>query len=165
MIHARSTDAGSHVDGVAAGTHSGPALGRAIRRLGPSFAVAAWLVVVALFSPAGACAAEADGKHDHPVIFGLTTTQLAIAAAVGAGLGATAAITARRMSVGAGLGLLATVYIAHLGVEALIIGGVYFLWPEGPPSGEPEGAAVPIGGGATRISGLGLATSTRQATP
>jgi hypothetical protein len=140
------------------------------RRFRPIVA-AMLLMLAAVLWPVGAGAAElAAGTHDHggasdeTVIFGLTTSQLAIAAVVGTGLGATAAIVGRRMSLATGLGVLATVYIAHLGVEALIVGAVYLMWPS-QPSEEPDDVARPTATDVRRISGLSLATSSREATP
>lgn len=130
--------------------------------------VAAVLMLATVLHPA---IVRADAGHEHEdmngegVVFGLTGTQLALAAAVGAALGGTAAFVARGVSVGAGagagIGVLTLIYLGHIAAEILVVGGVYMLWPESPPE-EPHGTIGPISVGATRISGLSLAASTRQ---
>jgi hypothetical protein len=121
---------------------------------------------MALFSP-GAIAEQASAHHHDasgtPVVFGLTAGQLGMAALVGAALGATGAVVAGRLGVGAGIGLLGVVYVAHLGVEALIVSGVYMMWRSKHPPEEPEVEVIPTVADFTRVSGLGLAPSSRLA--
>jgi hypothetical protein len=128
--------------------------------------LAAMLLSLALAAlPAAANAADSPLKMaDREVVYGLTVMQLGTAAAIGGWLGGSAALATRRASVGAGLGLLATIYVAHLAVEALVVGGVYFFWPGDAP---PEDAGTtPTGDGPNpRISGLELANGSRHATP
>jgi hypothetical protein len=127
--------------------------------------LAALLLGLTLAAPHTAEAADSPLKMaDRTVVYGLTVTQLATAAAIGGWLGGSAALATRRVSVGTGLGLLATIYVAHLAVEALVVGGVYFFWPGDAP---PEDAGTtPTGGGPNpRISGLELANGSRHATP
>ena len=99
------------------------------------------------------------------MILGLTATQLAIAAAVGAGLGVTAAVVSGNAAVGTGASLLAAVYIAHLAAEAAIVGGVYFFWPWGAePKQQPE-PALAHRAAEPRLVGLEFAGRTRQVLP
>lgn len=129
-----------------------------------SVALTALLAIVISLAPGCAGAHEMPKEDpDRTVVFGLTATQLVIAAAVGAWLGGSAALATRRASLGAGLGLLAAVYVAHLAVEALVVGGVYYFWPGDQPT-DDSGAVAP-GEGSVRISGLGFATGSQHATP
>jgi hypothetical protein len=63
---------------------------------------------------------------------------VAIAAGVGLGAGVTAAILtrypirvllSRSALAGLGVGTLVGLYVAHLAVEAILVGGVYYYWP------------------------------------
>ena len=76
------------------------------------------------------------------ILFGLTATQLAIAAGVGVVAGAPGALVSSNVISGAslGFGTLAAIYIAHLAAEALVVGGVYYWWPW---ETKPEGGAAP----------------------
>lgn len=83
----------------------------------------------------GPATKKPDARH---MMLGLTGTQLAVSAGVGLGIGATAAFIAggrlrALMASGtlAGLGVttLAGIYVAHLLVEAILVGGVYYFWP------------------------------------
>ena len=86
-----------------------------------------------------ALAAEPPGHTDHGLLHGLTGPKLAIAAGVGLGIGATAAAFVSRRSVsallsrsalaGLGVGTLVGIYVAHLALEAVLVGGVYYYWP------------------------------------
>jgi len=96
--------------------------------LGIALAASLWA------SPAASFAAQAKNpadKADHTIVFGLTAGQLAIAAAVGAGAGAAGALASSNIIAGAslGFGTLAAIYVAHLAVEAVVVGGVYYWWP------------------------------------
>jgi hypothetical protein len=145
---------------------------RGAARLYPSFVVAL-LMLATVLCPIGARAHdEMTGSHGHAdngdrgVVFGLTGKELAIAAAIGAGLGGTAAMVVNGATVGAGagagVGMLALIYFGHIAAEALVVGGLWYLWPEIDPPEEPPGTIGPIST-VSRISGLGLAVSTRQA--
>jgi hypothetical protein len=109
------------------------------------------IVLIALCCCSGAKAAQTSvpagqPEHEHAVIYGLTGTKLAIAAGVGLGIGATAAFLSRRSLTalvprlaGLGVGTLIGVYVAHLAVEAVLVGGVYYYWPsERAPEDEPS---------------------------
>lgn len=107
------------------------------------------LAVLLLSSPVEAAPpADPQAGRDHDVIFGLTATQLSIAAGVGLGVGIAAALVARSRLpalvsrgalAGLGLGTLAGIYVAHLFVEAVLVGGVYYYWPsERGPEDDPS---------------------------
>jgi hypothetical protein len=103
-----------------------PRLMRAV--LAGSLAIFLWS------SPAVTLAGETmdpAAKLDNTLVFGLTATQLAIAAAIGAGAGAAGALVSGNLIAGAslGFGTLAAVYVAHLAAEAVVVGGVYYWWP------------------------------------
>jgi hypothetical protein len=88
------------------------------------------------------------GKPDDTIVFGLTATQLALAAAVGAGVGAAGAIASGNVIAGAslGFGTLAAVYVGHLAAEAILVGGIYYWWPwEGDPD-PPASRTIAIRG-------------------
>ncbi len=72
----------------------------------------------------------ADEPEDT-LVFGLTATQLALAAAVGAGAGLAGAVASGNVIAGAslGFGTLAAIYVAHLAAEAVLVGGIYYWWP------------------------------------
>jgi len=105
--------------------------------LGIAVAVSLWAAPAATF--AGEAKTPA-GNSDHTIVFGLTAGQLAVAAAVGAGAGATGALVSSNIIAGAslGFGTLAAIYVAHLAAEAIVVGGVYYWWPWAP---EPEAPA------------------------
>ena len=102
-------------------------------------------VVLAAFAAASsiqaarAQTAEPAGHADHGLLLGLTGPKLAIAAGVGLGVGAAAAAFVSRRSIaallsrsalaGLGVGTLVGIYVAHLAVEAVLVGGVYYYWP------------------------------------
>jgi hypothetical protein len=93
-------------------------------------ALAACLIlspVVAVAEPAG----QPAGTSDNTLIFGLTATELVVATAVGAGAGAAVAVASGNAIAGAslGFGTLAAIYVAHLAVEAIVVGGLYYGWP------------------------------------
>jgi hypothetical protein len=105
--------------------------------LGIAVAASLWAAPVTTF--AGEAKTPAD-HSDHTIVFGLTAGQLAIAAAVGAGAGATGALVSSNVIAGAslGFGTLAAIYVAHLAAEAVVVGGVYYWWPW---ASEPESPA------------------------
>jgi hypothetical protein len=124
------------------------------------------VLVAALFFLIIGSAAAHEGDlvpHDEPevpVLLGLSGQQLWMAAAVGGFLGGTLAITVRGATAGTGIGLLATIYIVHLVVEAGVVGGAYYLWPEG---GTHEDPPIPADESGRRIAGLGFATGAPRA--
>jgi hypothetical protein len=84
-------------------------------------------------------ALQADVPPDETLILGLTGPQLAAGVTIGAGLGAAAVAASGNTLAGAGLGTLAAIYVAHLLVEAVVVGGMYYLWPsEEEPSDTPS---------------------------
>jgi hypothetical protein len=122
---------------------------RAPRRMraviGIALAAALWSSPAATF--AGETAIPAD-KADHTLVFGLTATQLALAAAVGAGAGAAGALVSGNLIAGAslGFGTLGAIYVAHLATEAVVVGGIYYWWPwEGDPD-PPASRTIAIRG-------------------
>jgi hypothetical protein len=102
---------------------------RAVRGL----ALAAFLVLSPVVALAGA-AAPPPGTGDNTLLFGLTATELFVATAVGAGAGAALAVASGNAIAGAsvGFGTLAAIYVAHLAVEAIVVGGFYYGWPWAP---------------------------------
>ena len=128
----------------------------------PTRVVLALALAVFLWaSPAATLAGETVnplGERDNAVVFGLTVTQLGVAAAVGAGAGAAGALVSGNVIAGAslGFGTLAAIYVAHLAAEAVLVGGVYYWWPweakpEAPASRsmairgvEPDRTAMPV---------------------
>jgi hypothetical protein len=108
-----------------------------MRRL---LAVLLILALVGLAPVARAEEAPAAPAGDTTLVLGLTPMQLAIAAVVGAAIGAAAAFASGNGIglAGAGLGTLAAIYVAHLFVEAVLVGGFYYFWPwEDQPQEEP----------------------------
>jgi hypothetical protein len=100
------------------------------------------LAAVPLAARAGEAAPAAPPVEDHGLVFGLTAPQLALGAAVGAGIGAVAALASGNALVGAGLGTFAAIYVAHWIVEAAVIGGAVYFWP---PAEEPhEGPTLAV---------------------
>lgn len=115
--------------------------------LGIALAASLWL------SPAAALAggsASPTGSDDDTLVFGLTATQLVVAAAVGAGAGAAVAVASGNAIAGAslGFGTLGAIYVAHLAAEALVVGGVYYWWPWEPEEETPASRAMAIKGAA-----------------
>jgi hypothetical protein len=111
--------------------------------LGVVLAAALWL------SPAASLAGEAApsaATDADTLVFGLTATQLVVAAAVGAGAGAIAAFASGNAVVGAslGFGTLGAIYVAHLAAEALVIGGVFYWWPQEAADEAPVPRAMAI---------------------
>jgi len=111
--------------------------------LGVALAAFLWL------SPAAALAGEtgpSSGPDGGTLVFGLTATQLVVAAAVGAGAGAVAAIASGNAIAGAslGFGTLGAIYVAHLAAEALVVGGVYYWWPRESEDEAPASRAMAI---------------------
>ncbi len=106
--------------------------------LGAAFALALWLSPAATF--AGAVPPDA---RDGSLVFGFTVTELALAVAVGAGVGAAGAVASSNIIAGAsvGFGALAAIYVAHLAVEAAVVGGAYYWSPWWPGGSEPEAPA------------------------
>jgi hypothetical protein len=104
---------------------------------GVVLAASLWWLPAATF--AGERVIPAD-EHDDTLVFGLTATQLALAAAVGAGAGAAGALASGNVIAGAslGFGTLAAIYVAHLAAEAVVVGGIYYWWPW---EAEPESPA------------------------
>ena len=96
-------------------------------------------------------------------IAGLGVEQLALAAITGVGVGALAAAVSRNAVAGATLGTftgtLAALYVAHLFVEAVVVGGVYYFWPWESPqkSGAASGKAIRDAKPPPAASGLRLA--------
>jgi hypothetical protein len=120
---------------------------RAPRRMraiiGIALAAALWSSPAATF--AGEKAIPAD-KADHTLVFGLTATQLALAAVVGAGAGAAGALVSSNLIAGAslGFGTLGAIYVAHLAAEAVVVGGVYYWWPWDSDSDPPASRTISI---------------------
>jgi hypothetical protein len=114
---------------------------------GVALAAALWSSPAATL--AGQTMAPAD-EPDNTIVFGLTATQLAIAAAVGAGAGAAGALASSNVIAGAslGFGTLAAIYVAHLAAEAIVVGGVYYWWPWEPEDEAPASRAMAIRGAA-----------------
>jgi hypothetical protein len=87
---------------------------------------------------------------DDTLVFGLTAMQFVTAASVGAGAAAAAAIASGNAIVGAslGLGTLGTIYVAHWFVEAAVLGGTYYWWPDDwwPWAEEPKTSPSPTPG-------------------
>ena len=104
----------------------GPRRMRAL--LGVALAALLWWLPAATFADEPMIPA---GKPDDTIAFGLTATQLALAAAVGAGVGAAGALASGNVIAGAslGFGTLAAVYVGHLAAEAILVGGIYYWWP------------------------------------
>lgn len=123
-------------------------------------ALAASLWLAPIPALAGAVPAAPD-KRDNTLAFGLTATQLAIAAAVGVGAGATGALVSSNVIAGAslGLGTLAAIYVGHLAVEAIVVGGVYYWWPWDDEKKPAPSHALSIRGPALRDAAPGLRLS------
>jgi len=105
---------------------------RAPRRMRALLGVA--LAASLCSSPAATFADETTtpaDRYDTTIVFGLTATQLALAAALGAGAGAAGALASGNLIAGAslGFGTLAAIYVAHLAAEAVVVGGIYYWWP------------------------------------
>jgi hypothetical protein len=106
--------------------------------LGTALALALWS------SPAAALAGEVvPDAGDGSLVFGFTVTELALAVAVGAGVGAAGAVASSNLIAGAsvGFGTLAAIYVAHLAVEAAVVGGAYYWSPWWPWGSEPQSPA------------------------
>ena len=58
----------------------------------------------------------------------LTGAQLSAAAGIGLAAGVTAVIASRNALAGFGLGAVVALYVAHLAVEAALVGGAYYFW-------------------------------------
>lgn len=128
---------------VAASVLRAPCVMRAV--LGVALAASLW------WSPAAALAGEtapSAGADAETLVFGLTATQLVVAAAVGAGAGTIAAVASGNVIAGAslGFGTLGAIYVAHLAAEALVVGGVYYWWPWEPEADSPASRAMAIRG-------------------
>jgi hypothetical protein len=105
---------------------------RAPRRMRMVFGIV--LAIALSASPTASYAGEKANptdKADHALVFGLTPTELAVAAAIGAGAGAAGALVSGNLIAGAslGFGTLGAIYVAHLAAEAVVVGGVYYWWP------------------------------------
>jgi hypothetical protein len=111
--------------------------------LGVALAASMWLSTAV--SLAGETASSA-GPDDDTLVFGLTATQLVVAAAVGAGAGAAVAVASGNAIAGAslGFGTLGAIYVAHLAAEAIVVGGVYYWWPWEPDEQTPASRAMAI---------------------
>jgi hypothetical protein len=111
--------------------------------LGVALAAALWASPDATFAGEGMILAD---EPDDTLVFGLTATQLALAAAVGAGAGVAGALASGDVIAGAslGVGALAAIYVAHLAAEAVLVGGIYYWWPweAWPWEAEPESPAA-----------------------
>jgi len=120
-----------------------PRLMRAVRGL----ALAVCLVLPPAVALAGAAVPPA-GTGGNTLVFGLTATELVVATAVGAGAGAAVAIASGNAIAGAsvGFGTLAVIYVAHLAVEAIVVGGFYYGWPWEPADETPPSRATAITG-------------------
>jgi hypothetical protein len=110
--------------------------------LGIALAATLWLPPAALADGT----ASSAGPDDDTVAFGLTATQLVVAAAVGAGAGAAVAVASGNAIAGAslGFGTLGAIYVAHLAAEAVVVGGVYYWWPWEPDEQTPASRAMAI---------------------
>src|SRR5580765_8105589 len=113
--------------------------------LGVALAASMWLSTAV--SLAGGTASSA-GPDDDTLVFGLTATQLVVAAAVGAGAGAAVAVASGNAIAGVslGFGTLGAIYVAHLAAEALVVGGIYYWWPWEPEDESPALRATAIRG-------------------
>jgi hypothetical protein len=90
-------------------------------------------------APPQAAPAQTDPAQNDTLIFGMTAQQLAVGVVIGAGIGAIVVAASGNTLAGAGLGTLAAIYVAHLAVEAVVVGGVFYLWPsENEPSDAPS---------------------------
>lgn len=135
---------------------------------GAPFVAALLLTFVLLLGSARAATTEyvADSsKNASSFIHGLTTKQLVVAAVVGAGLGAAAAAVSGNVAVGTGVSVLAAIYVAHLAVEAIVVGGVYYFWPEKKKPSQATGQALALHSSSSQTAGLRLAERTRLALP
>lgn len=143
MFATDDQDRASTVITVAAIVSRAPCFMRA--GLGVALAASLW------WSPAAALAGEtapSAGTDADTVVFGLTATQLVVAAAVGAGAGTVAAVASGNVIAGAslGFGTLGAIYVAHLAAEALVVGGVYYWWPWESEAEAPASRAIAIRG-------------------
>jgi hypothetical protein len=114
----------------------------ALRMPRPMRALFGAALVFALWSsPAATFAGEVPpDARDDSLVFGFTVTELALAVAVGAGVGAAGAVASSNVVAGAsvGFGTLAAIYVAHLVVEAAVVGGAYYWSPWWPWGSAPE---------------------------
>src|SRR5260221_2833628 len=85
-------------------------------------------------------ALQADVPSDETLIFGLNGPQLADGVTIGAGLGAAAVAASGNTLAGSRLGTLAGIYVAHLLLQAVVVGGMYYLSPS---DEKPGGAPAP----------------------
>jgi hypothetical protein len=114
------------------------------------------------FSPYSAATARQPTRSENRTA--VRIERLALAAVAGAGIGAIAAVAAGNAAAGATLGTfsgtLAALYVAHLFVEAIVVGGVYYFWPWERPkkSGAPSGRAIRSALPPPATLGLRLAT-------
>jgi hypothetical protein len=127
--------------------------------LGVAFALSLWSSPAATF--AGETVKPAD-KHDNTLVFGLTATQLALAAAIGAGAATAGALASGNLVAGAslGFGTLAAIYVAHLAAEAVVVGGIYYWWPWEAEPDPPASRTIAIRG----ADGLPLRGSAARST-
>lgn len=111
--------------------------------LGIAVAAALWSSPAATY--AGEKANPTDNP-DHALVFGLTPTELGVAAVIGAGAGAAGALVSGNLIAGAslGFGTLGAIYVAHLAAEALVVGGVYYWWPWDPDPDPPASRTISI---------------------
>jgi hypothetical protein len=92
--------------------------------------------------------------------FDLSATQLGIAAAMGAVVGASAALAVRgTAALGPGLGLLLVIETALPTAELLVLVGAYYFLPDEPP--EDPNPAMPEDETGRRLRGLGFAAGSR----
>lgn len=62
---------------------------------------------------------------------------VALAVAVGAGVGAVGALVASEALLTVGAGTVVAIYVGHLLLEAVIVGGAVYSWPESEDAAEP----------------------------
>jgi len=112
---------------------------------GVALVASLWLSPIEVL--AGGTASPA-GAGDDTLVFGLTATQFALAAAVGAGAGAVVAIASGNAIAGVslGFGTLGAIYVAHLAAEVLVVGGVFYWWPWEPADETPAAGPTAIRG-------------------
>ena len=96
------------------------------------------LVTLALL--AGAARADApvtsppEERTESPGIGG---GELALAVWAGAGVGAMAALVAGETLLTVGAGTVIAIYVSHLILEAIVIGGAVYVWPDSEEAVEP----------------------------
>lgn len=97
-------------------------------------------LLVSLTLLAGAARAEAPAipsPKELPPASGIGGSTLALALAAGAGVGAMGALLAGETLLTVGAGTVVAIYVGHLLLEAVVVGGALYVWPEGEEAEEP----------------------------